>query len=202
MDKDTHSPELQAEGCACRFNRRTVVAGLAAGGAVGIGLPAAAQDAENPAAMPPQVGDYFVLMYGDDRTTPVTPDMIAMNVNATQVWPVDPETDLPRDGSGMNLILMTRWDPAVLSPQSQDYAADGVIAQSGICTHASCEVTDWIASDFIFECPCHFSRFDPRQNGAVMQGPATRPLPALALEMKDGRIVVRAPFDGKVGGDV
>ena len=81
------------------------------------------------------------------------------------------------------------------------YAAGGVVAQTTICTHAACEVTDWMAESFHMQCPCHFSVFDPRQNGAVIQGPATRKLPALALSMDGDRIVVREPFDGRVGGD-
>ena len=53
----------------------------------------------------------------------------------------------------------------------------------------------------MIECPCHLSRFDPRNNGAVVLGPATRKLPALGLAVEGDRIVVSQPFDGRVGGD-
>jgi rieske iron-sulfur protein len=156
---------------------------------------------EDVAAAPPQPGDYLVRASGDDQTTPLTPEDIVPNAHPIQAWPADAASETVRSGSLLNLLVLSRWDPAVLSPEGQAYAAEGVVAQTAICTHAACEVTDWVAESFIMECPCHLSRFDPRQNGAVMQGPATRKLPALALKMEDGRIVVSAPFDGRVGGD-
>jgi Rieske Fe-S protein len=98
--------------------------------------------------------------------------------------------------------MLTRWEPGDLTADAQAYAADGVVCQTEICTHASCEVTDWIAEDRVIECPCHFSRFDPKANGAVVVGPAYRKLPALQLATADGRVVVNSAFDGRVGGDV
>lgn len=184
----------------CRYavGRRTVIGGLA-GLAGTAALPAFAQD--DPAGAPPAPGDYLVFASGDDQTTALTPESIVQNAGAVQAWPVDPATQTVRSATLFNLLVLTRWDPAVLSPEGQDYAAGGVVAQTAICTHAACEVTDWIAETFHMECPCHFSRFDPRQNGAVIQGPATRKLPALALTLDGDRIVVREPFDGRVGGD-
>lgn len=46
-------------------------------------------------------------------------------------------------------------------------------AMSLFCTHQGCRVT--ITSNTQLDCPCHFSRFDG--NGAVVNGPADRPLP-------------------------
>lgn len=43
------------------------------------------------------------------------------------------------------------------------------------CTHEGCPLG--ITNGQRFDCPCHFSRFD--NNGRVIQGPATRPLPTI-----------------------
>lgn len=185
--------------CGANVNRRLVV-----GGIVGIAAaPALAQgDAPNAevASAPPQEGDYLVRASGDDQITPLTPEDITPNSAPLQAWPADSATQTVRNGSYLNLLVLTRWDPAVLSPEGQEYAAGGVVAQSAICTHEGCEVTGWVAESFWMECPCHLSRFDPRQNGAVMQGPAVRKLPALKLKLEEDKIVVAAAFDGRVGG--
>ena len=52
-----------------------------------------------------------------------------------------------------------------------------VYAQSAQCTHRGCTVKQ--VSDG-FDCPCHGSKFAP--DGHVLEGPATQPLPRLAVE--------------------
>lgn len=198
MKSDSEHQQSTAGCCGANINRRLVV-----GGIVGIAAtPALAQgDTQNAdaASAAPQVGDYLVRASGDDQTTPLKPEDITPNSAPVQAWPADSATQTVRSGNFQNLLVLTRWDPAVLSPEGQKYAAGGVVAQSAICTHEGCEVTSWVAENFWMECPCHLSRFDPRQNGAVIQGPAARKLPALALKLDGDKIVVAAPFDARVG---
>jgi cytochrome b6-f complex iron-sulfur subunit len=57
------------------------------------------------------------------------------------------------------------------------HTENGFVALSTTCPHLGCTV-EVTADGFV--CPCHNSRFD--QNGAVLQGPATRSLTTLCVE--------------------
>ncbi|MEU1073862.1 MULTISPECIES: Rieske (2Fe-2S) protein [unclassified Streptomyces] len=59
-------------------------------------------------------------------------------------------------------------------------------AFSAQCTHAGC-VLDKI-EDGHGNCPCHGSRFDV-MTGRAVHGPATVPLPAVPVKVKDGKLV-------------
>ena len=59
-------------------------------------------------------------------------------------------------------------------------------AYSAICTHRQCVVG---YSDGNLACPCHGSVFDPASGGAVVNGPATQPLPEIPVEVRDGEII-------------
>jgi len=56
---------------------------------------------------------------------------------------------------------------------------------SSVCTHQGCTVGS-VANDVI-TCPCHGSHFNA-QTGAVISGPAPRPLPAIAVVVRDGAV--------------
>jgi thiosulfate dehydrogenase [quinone] large subunit len=53
------------------------------------------------------------------------------------------------------------------------------VGLSGICTHAACPL-QFVPESLELDCPCHGSRFDAR-TGAVLEGPATEPLPPVPL---------------------
>jgi Rieske Fe-S protein len=54
-------------------------------------------------------------------------------------------------------------------------------AFSAICTHAGCFVGS--VSNGTINCPCHGSEFSIK-DGSVVRGPATRPLPGMAIKVE------------------
>src|SRR5215472_11596017 len=63
----------------------------------------------------------------------------------------------------------------------------GVLALSDECTHQKCTVDYLPERDVIF-CPCHGAQFST--TGAVLDGPAPRPLDRFATTLQEGQIVV------------
>ena len=84
--------------------------------------------------------------------------------------------EVPADGA----LVLRRARVAVVRDGAALYALDLT------CTHLGCTVT---VTPEGMTCPCHGSRFD--RHGAVLNGPADRPLRRLTLEERDGEIVVR-----------
>ncbi|MDR3710215.1 MAG: Rieske (2Fe-2S) protein [Capsulimonadaceae bacterium] len=69
--------------------------------------------------------------------------------------------------------------------------ADGktVKALSPKCPHQQCSVA-YVADKKEFDCPCHAGKFD--DNGAVISGPPTSPLPTLQSKIEDGNVFVQS----------
>jgi len=114
-------------------------------------------------------------------------------------WPMEPGSNLVRNGSRLNKIVLIRLDPATLVAPTRERSADGVVAYSAICPHAGCEVNGWVAEQRILECPCHNSQYDPGNAAAIIEGPTTRALAALPLKITDGKLAVAGPFTGRLG---
>ena len=187
----------QACGCSCRCNtddgvtsRRDVLL-LGSAFVAASALPAAAE----PADERPREGDFLVRI--DGAATPLGPnDISAPPVIAL---PMDPATKTVRDGSRLNKVLLVRLDPATLEQPTQGRAADGVVGYSAICPHAGCEITGWQADQLNLECPCHNSRYNPREAAAIVDGPTPRALASLPLKIVDGKLAVAKPFIGRLG---
>lgn len=65
-------------------------------------------------------------------------------------------------------------------------ADDGTVhAFSSICTHQGCPVGT--VAEGRINCPCHGSQF-AADTGEVVQGPASRPLPPVAVAVRDGEV--------------
>jgi len=189
--------------------RAILLAGLGLG--LGVGLEgrsggherAALRDAEGAAPQDdgksarPKEGDLLVKV-GDASSTPLTPADIAPGA-PTMAWAIDAGDRTVRNASRLNQLLLLRFDPNTLAAETRSRAADGVVAYTSICTHTGCDVDEWRQDEQQVECACHFSIFDPKDGGKVVDGPAPRGLPALPLKIVDGRLAVARPFVTPVG---
>jgi ubiquinol-cytochrome c reductase iron-sulfur subunit len=106
-------------------------------------------------------------------------------------------------------IVIVRVNPTKLHlpPGRGDWAPDGILAFSKICTHAGCAIALYRKPTFTpvepndaLVCPCHYSTFDPYTGGKVIYGPAGRPLPQLPLQIdSDGNLRAAGNFSARVG---
>jgi ubiquinol-cytochrome c reductase iron-sulfur subunit len=139
----------------------------------------------------------------DSRGRPLRADEIEQDVFYTAF----PE-GAPRDQLGSPLIVV-RLDPSALDLPAgrDDWAPEGILAYSKICTHAGCAVALYRTPLFepttdrpALVCPCHYSTFDPAAGGTVLFGPAGRPLPQLPLLVgSGGELAAGGTFSGPVG---
>ena len=86
--------------------------------------------------------------------------------------------DVPVGGG----IVVEPIKTVITQPTEGDYKAF-----SAVCTHQGCLVTKVEGGRIL--CPCHGSAFDI-STGAVVQGPATQPLPERAVSVDDSGISV------------
>jgi ubiquinol-cytochrome c reductase iron-sulfur subunit len=106
-------------------------------------------------------------------------------------------------------LIVVRVDPDKLKlPAGRaDWAPEGILAYSKICTHAGCAIALYRKPTFpplepspALVCPCHYSTFDPFTGGTVIYGPAGRPLPQLPLMVDtDGYLAAGGNFSGRIG---
>ncbi len=152
-----------------------------------------------PAKQPPQVGDLLAFPSWDNDGRPLTPADVPLHGEPLLAYPLDGASGLLRERSRLNQLLVLRFTPDELDEPGRALAADGVLALSGICTHAACGITGWDAARRQLVCPCHQSTFDPAQRGTRVSGPAPRSLPLLPIRLVEGRFVVAGAFTAAVG---
>ena len=139
--------------------RRALVGGLSAvvvGGVVGFFVARNSAAARGSGALAGANG------YGYTSPKHATPKRLAV---------VD---QIPLDGGvviGSAGVVLTRDSAGVLH------------AFSATCTHQGCTVSS--VRDGTINCPCHGSRFNA-DTGAVVRGPASRPLPAVSVTINGG----------------
>jgi len=98
--------------------------------------------------------------------------------------------------------VLVKVDPAQLQLPAgrEDWAPEGYLCYSKICTHAGCPVGLFAQELHQLQCPCHQSAFDVLDGAQVVFGPAPRPLPQLGLEADEsGFLRARGDFSAPVG---
>ena len=65
----------------------------------------------------------------------------------------------------------------------------GVFAYQTICTHEG-GLAKFFAPRKLMVCDVHNASFDPFKKGAVVSGPATKPLPTVKVAVKSGWVVL------------
>jgi ubiquinol-cytochrome c reductase iron-sulfur subunit len=139
----------------------------------------------------------------DEEGRPILADDIEIGSFVT-AFPEGAEHDT---FDGPLVVARMRPDELRLPPERADWAVDGIVAYSKICTHAGCAITLY---DYpLYQptsprprlvCPCHYSVFDAPGGGGVLGGPAGRPLPQLPLGRDaEGALVARGPLSQPPG---
>lgn len=155
--------------------------------------------AGDPRELRPQKGDLFVYALGDRAGQVIRPADLIRGGPQQLAFPMDPGSKVVRDGSMLNQVALVRLDPAQLSAETREYAAEGVVAYSAVCTHHGCPISMWHTESRTLFCSCHASRFDPADRARVVDGPAPRRLPILPLASSGGGIVAADGFSARVG---
>jgi ubiquinol-cytochrome c reductase iron-sulfur subunit len=97
--------------------------------------------------------------------------------------------------------MLIRFGPGQIKSQKQlNWAVDGLVAYSKICTHAGCPISLYEQQSHNLLCPCHQSTFDLGDSGVVVFGPAARSLPQLPITVDaEGFLVARDGFSVPTG---
>src|SRR3954470_6923005 len=112
----------------------------------------------------------------DDTGAPVRVDTLPESGVVT----VFPEGHVG-DPNAQAVLVRVAEDLLHLPEGREDWAPEGNVCYSKLCTHAGCPVGLYLASYHQLQCPCHQSAFDVTDGASVVFGPASRPLPQLPI---------------------
>jgi ubiquinol-cytochrome c reductase iron-sulfur subunit len=98
-------------------------------------------------------------------------------------------------------VVLVRVDPDLLGDDERaDWAPEGLLAFSKVCTHAGCPVGLYEVQRHELLCPCHQSAFDVLDRCRPVFGPAAVALPQLPLAIgDDGTLHATGDFSAPVG---
>ena len=92
-----------------------------------------------------------------------------------------------RDGAGLHALSAICTHACCLVSLCGDVACTELSASPGACEESDRAAGDAAGASIL--CPCHGSTFR-LSDGGVLQGPATRPLPAYALALDGDDVIV------------
>ncbi len=179
----------------------------AAGGAAGLGLGAAALTPL--ASLGPAVGDRLSASPWHEGVRLVEENGLPVKAADLEIGSYLTAFAAGADKSELaTSVVVVRVDPAALELPADraDWAPEGLMAFSKICTHAQCAISLFRYPLFperspgpALVCPCHYSTFDVLNGGERVFGPAVRPLPQLPLRIERGLLVAGGDFSGAIG---
>jgi ubiquinol-cytochrome c reductase iron-sulfur subunit len=189
------------------ITRRRLIAGAAAGAGVGLGAAVVVPVV----ALGPRIDDS--LSHTPWRRERRLVDSDSQPIAAADVRQGSFLTAFPEGADREQLgaaVVVVRVDPSLLKLPSAraDWAPDGILAFSKICTHAGCAISLYRSplhqstapGGPALVCPCHYSTFDILRAGRVEFGPAGRPLPQLPLRIDAaGQLRAGGPLSDQVG---
>ena len=141
-----------------------------------------------------------VRLLTDPGKQPVRPEDLEVG-SVVQVMPeLEEEATLNQVAKDPVLLIRLRTEDFNLTPDRLSWTHDGIIAFSKICSHMGCAVALYEQQTQHLLCPCHQSTFDVTRAAKVIFGPASRPLPQLAITVNEaGYLVAQRDFDEAVG---
>ena len=125
------------------------------------------------------VGQFWIALRNLWRRTQGTPP----------VTPIVSLNDLPVGGA-ITFQYPSPADPCLLIRSSDDK----LLAYASQCTHLQCPVLPQVETGQL-HCPCHAGYFD-LETGEVLAGPPRRPLPRIALEVKNATVYATGIEEG------
>jgi ubiquinol-cytochrome c reductase iron-sulfur subunit len=158
------------------------------------------------------VWDKGVRVVRDVVGTPIRPGDLEIgdliNAEPEVIFEVDDEGEPVVEGVALQVakskgaVVLVRMDPDENKPAPgrDNWAVDGILCYSKICTHVGCPISLYEKKTHHMLCPCHQSTFDLADAAKVVFGPAARPLPQLPLMVDDdGYLVAQSDFKEPVG---
>jgi quinol---cytochrome c reductase iron-sulfur subunit len=131
----------------------------------------------------------------DEQGEPVNVNTLVVGGALT----VFPEDHVGVEDSQTILIRISDRD-VVTRPGREQWAPQGYVGLSKVCTHAGCPVGLYQQQFKKLLCPCHQSTFSVPDGGKPTFGPATRSLPQLPLMFdSQGRLRARSDYQEPVG---
>ncbi len=131
-----------------------------------------------------------------------------LNAEPEMVFAVDEDGHPVLEGVTLQIakskgaVVLVRMDPDdnKPAPGRENWAVDGILCYSKICTHVGCPISLNERKTHHLLCPCHQSTFDLADAAKVVFGPAARALPQLPLMVDDeGYLVAQSDFKEPVG---